>query len=179
MKRSKASHLVFVFVFFVAASANGQEKGRTGLVIAYPTSVGFIWNVTDRIALRPDVSFTKATSESTAVPTASLDSYSIETGFSALFYAKKWQDVAAYVAPRFAYSRSKATNTLASGGATVNWSYPGSVSFGIQYAVGQRFSVFGETGLEYSRFHSGSSFSAFPVTKTWKSKSGVGVVFYF
>ncbi len=177
MKLSRLSHLVFVL--FLATSANGQQKGRTGLVIAYPTSVGFIWNVTDRIAVRPDASFSKTTSDSTAVPTASLDSYSIETGLSALFYAKKWQDIAAYVAPRFAYSRLKTTNNLALGGSTVSWSYPGSVSFGVQYAVAQRFSVFGEAGLEYSRFHSGSSFNTFPVTKTWKSKSGIGVVFYF
>ena len=60
MKKSRL--LIIAFLLFIGTSANAQEKGEKGLVIAYPTSVGFIWNVTDRIAIRPDVSFTKATS---------------------------------------------------------------------------------------------------------------------
>ena len=181
MKKIKHSLLIITCVSFIAGSVTAQDKGQKGLVIAYPTSVGFIWNVSDRIAIRPDVTFTRNTSEQgIPVPsTPAVNSYSIETGFSALFYVKKWQDVSAYVAPRFSYSRSKTTNSSLLGGSTVNWSYPASASFGVQYTVNERFGVFGEAGLEYIRFHSGSPFSVFPLTKTWKSKSGVGVVFYF
>jgi len=178
VKNLKQLILTVTFLLVIATSANAQEKGRKGLVIAYPTSFGFIWNVTDWIAIRPDVSFTKAESESPA-SSPDIDSNSFETGFSALFYVKKWQNVAVYLTPRFSYSRSKTTNNVLTGGSTVNWSYPSSASFGVQYALSERFAVFGEAGVEYSRFHSGSPFSTFPVTKTWRSKSGVGVNFYF
>ena len=177
MKRSRQPLWILAFLLLVAVRANAQEKGQKGLVIAYPTSVGFIWNVTDRIAVRPDVTFTK--SASVTPPTPSVDSYSFETGFSALFFVKKWQDVSAYVTPRFAYSRSKTTNSGLAGGSAVIWSYPASASFGVQYSVNQRFSVFGEAGLEYSRLHNSSPFVLFRTTNNWKSKSGVGVNFYF
>ena len=46
---------IIAILLFIATSAQAQQKGQTGLVMAYPTSVGFIWNVTDRVAIRPDI----------------------------------------------------------------------------------------------------------------------------
>lgn len=172
--------LITAFLLSIAGSASAQEKGRKGLVIAYPTSVGFIWNITSRVAIRPDFSFTKATSPTQSAIAPNLDTYTFETGFSALFFLKKWENVSAYVTPRFSYSRSKTTNNnLTSNGYTVNWGYPSSASFGVQYGLNERFSVFGEAGAEYNRFHAGSPFAVFPMTNNWKSKSGVGINFYF
>src|SRR5262249_12304306 len=126
VKKFGHSLLIFASVLFMAASAHAQEKGRTGVVIAYPTSIGFLWNVSDRVALRPDVSFTKNKAENA---TAETNSYSVETGLSALFYVKKWQNIAAYLTPRFSYSRSKTTNSQALAGSSISWSYPSSASF--------------------------------------------------
>lgn len=169
---------IIAILLFIATSAQAQQKGQTGLVMAYPASVGFIWNVTDRVAIRPDISFA-TTSNETPVSSASSSSHTFETGFAVLLYMKKWESTAAYVTPRFSYSRTKVTNTGLPSGSTVNWSYPSSASFGVQHSLNERFSAFGEVGLEYRRIHFTSPFNLFPVAKTWESKSGVGIIFHF
>ena len=36
-------------------SANAQDNPRVGLTMGYPTSIGVLWHVTDRIAIRPEI----------------------------------------------------------------------------------------------------------------------------
>ena len=40
--------------------ALAQDERRVGLVMAFPSEVGVLWQVSDRIAVRPDGSFTWA-----------------------------------------------------------------------------------------------------------------------
>src|SRR5438128_1230854 len=51
---------------FAASSAAAQDHGRVGLVIGYPAAAGVILHVSDRVAVRPDVSFSQ-TSQDIAV----------------------------------------------------------------------------------------------------------------
>jgi len=179
LKKAKSSGSIILLLLLLVISANAQEKGQIGLVIGYPASVGFRWNVGGNFAIRPDVAFTKSSGVSTF--SFSQESYSFETGLSALLYVKKWENVSAYVTPRISYIRSKSNNGAFVGASVpgVNWSYLGSASFGAEYNLNRKFSVFGEVGVAYTRFHSGSTFSVTPLTKTWNSKSGVGINLYF
>lgn len=95
-----------------------------------------------------------------------------------LFYVQKGENLSTYVTPRFGYTRTKA-ETSGLSGPTVIWGYQGSTSFGVQYALSRRFSVFGEAGVVYSRRHNTSPFILNPVSNAWSSQSGVGVIFYF
>ena len=58
--------------------------------------------------------------------------------------------------------------------------FSGAGSFGAQYAMGSKFSVFGEVGLGYSRSISPtSSIYSKTTSTTWSTRTGVGVIVYF
>ena len=49
-------------------SADAQEKGKTGVTLGYPASIGLLWHVTDRIAIRPEFSFAFTSNDVTTTP---------------------------------------------------------------------------------------------------------------
>src|SRR5215210_8020139 len=53
----------------IAKAAAAQEPGQIGLTMGYPGTIGVVWHPTSRIALEPDIAFsrnrTTFTSEST------------------------------------------------------------------------------------------------------------------
>jgi hypothetical protein len=98
--------------------------------MGYPASVGLMWHISERLALRPEVSFSTSTNEnptsivlvgtspslmSSSSSTRSTSSSStIGVGISGLFYVGKWDALRAYVAPRFVYSRASGTSEYTS-----------------------------------------------------------------
>ena len=192
-------------MLFAASFASAQEKGQVGLGMGYPGSVLLLWHVTDNIAVRPEIAFSTSGTDTGSV-TGSGWSYGV--GVSGLLYAGKWESLRTYVSPRFTYNRSSSTTTtnllspnviglpppsvsFSSSTKSTATNKRGGGSFGAQYAVHKRFSVFGEVGLDYSRGESSftSTFSpavaALPSTTTtgsssgWSSRSAAGVIFYF
>jgi hypothetical protein len=189
----------------VAGTARAQDKGQAGLVIGYPASIGIVWHVSENIAIRPDVSFSRSSNDSTnfnsftvltttttVTSASSGTAWSTTVGLSALFYVHRWDSLRVYVSPRFAYgratstTRNEPTSPLAGTvSVTDNLSatYTGVGSLGAQYLLGKKFSVFGEVGVAYAdaetstRFNTGGHFEA--TTKSVSSRSGVGVVIYF
>ena len=166
-------------LFGSSTPAFAQEKGKVGLTIGFPSSVGVIFHVTDKIAIRPEFDFEFGSTEidSPGID-SSQDSSVFGTGISALFYVRKWDDLHLYVSPRWDYSHGSAstevTETTANG-----WGLTGSM--GAQYALGKRFAVFGEVGVGYR--HSSTKGPAI-IEAELKSdsvglRSGVGVVVYF
>jgi hypothetical protein len=92
--------------------------------MGYPSSVGVIWHVAERFAIRPEVSFSTSTDEnpistslsvvggSEFLPSSSgsrSTSTRVGVGISGLFYIGQWAALRAYVAPRFVYSRDRGT----------------------------------------------------------------------
>ena len=65
MKRLRAAVLVLP-VLFVAQSAPAlaQDKGDVGISMGYPAAVGVVFHLTDSVALRPEISFTRISSDS-------------------------------------------------------------------------------------------------------------------
>src|SRR5688500_2213564 len=118
-------------------SVYAQDKGQKGLVITTPTAVGLIWHASDRMAIRPDFSFSTSTSDS---PNDDSDSSTtaVNVGVSALFYVRQWDDLRAYVSPRFTYTRARASVDLDGSRITTSWNtvYGIAGSFGAQYSLG-------------------------------------------
>jgi len=189
---------VVVLTLLIPDAAIAQEKGQVGLTMGYPPSVGIVWHVADRMALRPEVSFNRDTTDSILTETFDNQTQTIRfsstatfvgSGVSGLFYLRKRDALSAFLSPRYAYSHRSTTPVFTtavtfSGDTTTTHELSG--SFGAQYAMGPRFSVFGEVGAAYSASTSASDLvtPSIPSRSELTShgvgmRSGVGVVVYF
>jgi hypothetical protein len=200
--RLRVLGLVVITLTMAANTASAQDEPRIGITMGYPASIGVVWHVTDRIALRPEMSVSSSTNDLTATSTISVggttvtnsttnsnDNWQLLAGASALFYLTRHENLRTYVSPRWAYTRVESTSS--------NTSSPGisdsagnvqfvSGSLGAQYALGRRFSVFGEIGLGYTHTTSAptnvspaSTLLTTSTTNTIATRSGAGVVLYF
>jgi hypothetical protein len=179
MKRSVLG-LAVIIASLIPAFASAQEAGKVGVTMGFPASVGIIWHVSEKVAVRPDFAFVHSTYDSD-LGDASSDSVGL--GASVLVYLKKWENSAAYFAPRFAWSHASSESEADFGGFESKSSgdaYTYSGSFGAQGWIGRRFSAYGEVGLSYSTGTSESEVSERETTSGgFNIRSGVGVVLYF
>jgi hypothetical protein len=186
--------LAFGLVLAGGAGANAQEKGQTGLTLGYPGSIGVVWHVTDRVAVRPELAFSFSSNEVTTASTSLVpglgdatvvtdtDTSAVGVGLSGLYYLRRFESLSTYVSPRFVYTRTKVTtrvtpfvfgaSDLDGSGITV------SASWGAQYSPSRWFSVFGEVGVGFSDQNNTSTLSEANVHQV-NSRTGVGVLFYF
>ena len=166
----------------VGTTAHAQDAGRVGVTMGYPGSAGILWHVSDTIAVRPEIGFSTLSTSDTGF---SSDSTTLSTGASALYYVSTWEQVRAYLGPRFSYTRSTSGDIVGLITGSVFSTYGLTGSFGAQYNPHKRFAVYGEVGLEYSHHRSeSSSISVLAQARTttatsWSTRTGVGVVFYF
>jgi hypothetical protein len=203
---------VFPFVVLAGVLANApvafaQEKGQVGLSLGFPASVGLVWHITDSIGIRPEFGFSFGSGESTTEPITTLpggsvasvstsDTRSIGFGVSALFYVHERDNLRLFVSPRIAYSDLHVENEQSIsvlpppiGGSTLRVETDGTAitvsgSFGAQYSLSRRFSVFGEFGMSYADSETEGSTSlaitrSSSTSQSWSSRGGAGVVFYF
>ena len=164
-------------------TAFGQEPGPVGLVMGLPASVGVIWHLGERLAVRPELSLSWSSAESTTPSaggaiTSSTDAAQIGVGSSVILYVRQWDGLRLYVSPRFVYLRSE---TTATSGQSTSTTYSGSGSFGAQYSLGRRAGVFGELGLSYTRLRTSSDFVASAESRGTlvRTRSSVGLIVYF
>ena len=152
--------------------------------MGYPTAVGVLWHVTDRVAIRPEIDFSRQSVSSAGnTPLGPLTEESTTTvirpGLSALFYLTRQEDLRLYISPRVAYTATESSESVAGSTST----YLVSGSFGAQHRLGSRFAVFGELGVEYSRSRFDLSALSLFATTTRRSsittRSGAGIVLYF
>jgi hypothetical protein len=189
--------------------AAAQDTARVGVAMGYPSSLGVIWQISNRIAVRPQVSFSHNTSETEQIlggilgtvisgnSRTEIHASTIGVDLSALFYVGTWDNVRAYVSPAYTYSHTSSEFESAAG-PLLGSSLPVATSIkesldghgfrgtvGVQFTPHRRFAVYGETGFEYRRSESnedgGLSSLLGTVTKnhTIGSRSGVGVILYF
>lgn len=146
--------------------ALAQDERTVGLVMAFPSEVGVLWQVSDRIAVRPDVSFTWVKhNSSSSVSFDDVDygryesessSHSLGAGVSVLVTVARWERLRAYVVPRVSYTRISGNiqTTAAAPSAVVG----GIVTAGIiiadeqedDQAAGRAVEASGAFGVEYS-----------------------------
>lgn len=203
---------VCALIVIAVPAARAQEKGQIGMTMGYPSSVGMIVHLTDRIAVRPDFRFITTSQDDNLIDDSS---HTLGFGISGLIYLTKDDALRTYVTPRFLYNRTTSESSLAystsidligSIGSTIG--LPGtsiipapttysttstnkafSGSFGAQYSLHKRFSVFGEVGVAYNWSSLDFDFGDFgrigiPESltdgpHTWASQSAVGVILYF
>ncbi|HKV99272.1 MAG TPA: outer membrane beta-barrel protein [Vicinamibacterales bacterium] len=183
---------VFVMVFGFGTHAFAQEKGKLGLTMGYPSSVGIVYHLTDKLAIRPELNIAQASTETTVptvagtsigTTTVTSSTWAIGTGVSALFYLRQWDDLHLYVSPRWTYGHASSSGSgLTSGNdSSVNtWSLNGSV--GAQYALGKRFGLFGEVGFGYQHSHETGAVTPIQVEINGHAvgtRTGAGVILYF
>ena len=166
-----------------AVRADAQAHGRLGVTMGYPAAIGILWHVSDRVALRPEFSFSQSDSSSESIVSATTDFWSLGTGISALFFSPVSDNLRTYVAPRFSYVRTHGEGDVTKS-TTTSYSIAG--MFGGQYSLGRRFAAFGEVGFGYSR-QTGTATSTVVSTEVRTTnrgnsvgtRTGVGVVLYF
>jgi hypothetical protein len=195
-------------VFLAMASvrpAFAQEAGSIGLSIGHPAAVGFVWQVTNRIAIRPEVDLVLGGSSYSfgvyAFPFPGIDgsstteseTWTLGAGVSALFTVYQAENLSVYVAPQYSRfgTRSEQFETITVGGVSTSSpperstssGHTFSGSLGVRYRLGERFGVFGEAGVTQDREDVASPYSigssddaSYSLTRL---RSGVGVVFWF
>jgi hypothetical protein len=205
-RRSNLSKaIVFTVAMLLPPVAAAQDTPRFGIVMGFPAEVGVVWTLADRVAVRPEVNWTRSSTESISTSTiftgASLTTTSVTTttgttatgyGVSALWYVAKRDALRVYLAPRLAYARAKLTvdrgvplpniPVPAPTGTTTS-TYTTSGSLGAQYSLARRFAVFAEVGLAYARGTSSLSpaslAGADAKNRSTAIRSGVGAILFF
>jgi hypothetical protein len=172
-----------VLAGLMTTPAAAQEKGAMGLTISAPSAVGVIWHVSERVAIRPEVSFSFSETDAESANLSDVSSHSVTLAGSALFYLGRWDSLRTYAAPRFSYSWA-GSSTGDSGrdlDASQNaWGLAGSI--GAQYNLGTRFAVFVEAGLMYSSSRIETPISIVNLERTtWAfgSRTAIGGTLYF
>ena len=107
-----------ITVLCLANPASAQDTPRMGITMGYPAAIGVVWQPTDRIALRPEVTLSKSSGESilttsftfggtttTTTSVISNDNWQAGVGLSALFYLTGHDALRTYVSPRWTYTR--------------------------------------------------------------------------
>ena len=169
----------------IAAAAQDDLEGKIGLTMGYPAAVGVIWQASDRLALRPEFTVSRSSSELQTPGSTDTSGWIYGVGVSALFYLTNADNLRTYISPRYSYSRSTTTSTLTVLGTTTSNELTSSGSsvigsFGAQYAIGPRFSAFGEVGFGYTGLTSRSAISGIRSTsRTWGTRTGAGFILYF
>jgi hypothetical protein len=196
--------LAAITIGLLAPAASAQDEPRVGITMGYPASVGIIWQVNDRVALRPEISAQKSSADFTTTTsffaggtttattaTSTSDTWQVGVGVSALFYLTAHDALRLYVSPRWSYVRTSSTNSSSSlpppsqTTGSVGNGHSVSGSFGAQYALGKRFGLFGEVGVGYTHVDNAPILTTTTVvtgqttTRTLAARSGVGVILYF
>ena len=191
--RLRVLGVVIITLAVVANTASAQDEPRIGITMGYPASVGVVWHVTDRVALRPELTATSSNNDVTATTSTGStlntnDNWQVLFGVSAMLYLSKHEGLRTYISPRWAYTRVGSTSV--SGSPTSTSSSVGQTQFvsgslGAEYSLGRRFAVFGELGVGYNHTtNSPTGSSPVPLFTTSTSntvgtRSGAGVILYF
>jgi hypothetical protein len=181
MKRVIFSALVIAVLLAVSTPAYAQQTRKTAITMAGSSSIGLLIHATDSVAVRPEFSFLRSTSESSGFTTSKTTTWTLGTGVSGLFYVAKWDGLRAYLSPRFSWSRAKSTSSTSTATSSPSNAYGISGSVGLQYGLGDRFMVFGESGLNYgwSKSTISSITQSTLESRVISTRSVVGVGFYF
>jgi hypothetical protein len=167
---------VFVLLLLTPLSAFAQDEPKAGLVFSNSSTFSILWRVSDTIALRPEIAFSRTDNSSGANES---DNTTLTPGVAALIYMSRWDNVRTYVSPRYAVSRLSASNSSPGGSnESSNTAHAFSGSIGAEYAAHRRFGVFGEVGVAINRLSVESQVSTQHST-TISIRSVVGGILFF
>jgi opacity protein-like surface antigen len=175
--------LLALGVLTIASPARAQERGDVGISMGFPGAIGLPYHITDRLAIRPELSLSFASSSSDdEIALLTSESSTVGVGVSGIFYLHRWDKLRTYVSPRYSYIWSKSTSESIFSGESEGKirSHAFTAVFGTQYALHDHFSVFGEVGAGVTSQHSSSSQGVVTVnTDSFSTRTAVGAIFYF
>lgn len=193
--RGRVAWGICALVGLLAAPAAAQAPDGVGVTMGYPSGLGVLWHLSDRFALRPEISVARGSSETTSTSvifggtqstTTEFRDWNTTAGLSVLITLRDDDRLRLYAAPRLAYSRGdvdrQSPTPSFAGLETSTDAIQTSVSAGAHYQLHRRFAVFGELGLHYGRQTLESRFdTANSKTTSWSTgvRSAIGAVLYF
>ena len=197
MKTTWAIVVLAVAVAYSRPAAAQDEK--VGLTMGYPTAAGVLWQVNDRVGVRPEVSWSHHSTDNDddGFAASASDTSDFSVAISALVRLRQWGQVRAYVAPRFEVSRISFETTyelrqlfppgipsMSETTETTITNYGGGASIGVQASPAPHFGVFGEVGLIYARGKTSSNSLLDSSVSTNRSnsvgiRSAGGVILFF
>jgi hypothetical protein len=183
----RRSIVALLLLLVVPAAASAQDHGDAGIAMGYPSAVAFVWHASDSIAIRPEFTATRTSSEVSVLGSdRKTKSWSAGVGASALFYLSHADSLRTYVSPRATYTRGStetaATSSIPASPANTVHAYSLTGSFGAQYSLSERFSAFGEIGfgVTHARTTTDSAIvGSESSSNSWGTRTGVGVILYF
>ena len=139
MHRNRTLAAVAVVVVLVASRVSAQEQGRVAIDLGYPPAFAVLWRVSDRLALRPDFSFSDNGSGGVPSPV-----WTVTPGVSALLSIHASGSLTPYAGARLAGLWIK------DGTGPEVWAAAG--LFGARYTIERHFGISAETGVAYNKF---------------------------
>ena len=188
MRLSSSLTCAIVTIFAFAVPAVAQER-TFGVTVGYPGSVGVVWQPAGRVAIRPSITFRNSGSDPMD-EAGDFESSSLSTTVGGLIYLRASAPLRLYLTPRYSFARTSSTITLqvpqlqfplgtltTTSVTTKRTTHEHGLALlvGAEYRLGDRFGVFGEVGVLYTRASLSSE------TDNWAvgSTSGIGVTLYF
>jgi opacity protein-like surface antigen len=188
-------------VLLAATAAHAQEDRSFGVTMGYPGSIGVLWHATPRVAVRPALAFSHSGSDDTSFN--ALDGSVLTASISGIIYLQPAGPFRMYMSPRYTYGRFRTststsidvptlsptlgltTETITISSKSKRHEHGGAGLVGAEYRPGDRFAVFGEAGLQYSRSSSDTTTGTLPIGTDLPTRwmvgttGGVGVTVYF
>jgi hypothetical protein len=165
-----AAALTLTTIAVVPALA--QEPGNVGLTMTSGSVVGITIEANRWLSIRPEVVFSRATIEASGASN-DLTTTFWGPGLSLLFHVKSWDATRLYLAPEWSYTRATTSSSD-----TKSTGHSLFAMVGAQHQITNRFAAFGEAGLGRSTAKSEGQFSS-NSSRTWKTRSVVGVILFF
>lgn len=163
-----------------ASTASAQNASKIGLTMSSGSAIGVLVPIGDNAAIRPTLIVARTTSdyEGSQFIEDSISSTTFVPGASVLFYLKTWGDTRVYVSPQYSYQRTSSSRDEDDPRGTHNAAF----MIGGQHGLGDRFGVFAEAGLGWTR-HKSVSFAvpepASVTTTNWSTRATVGGILFF
>jgi hypothetical protein len=160
-------------------SMYSQEKeiGKSRFGLTFP-DIGAIWHISDTIAFMPGIHFKHSWSRLSETSKASGNSLGVNA--SLRFYLPEYKGVRGYLTPKYQFDWGD--NDSTSGGIATTHNHKVIGAWGVQYAISQRISIYGDIGVGYERLsHSYNSPYALrtqPISNGIGTEGTWGLIFY-
>ena len=169
---------LFVALLFVPSAASAQESGDVGVFMGYP-SLGFVWHVSEKVAIRPEVSFSSTSTEfeSSLSGTGTAHTWNVKVAPAVLLPQRRRStaDVCGAAVHLHALRRGEQQHPERFPSNT----YGFAGFFGARYSLNDRFSIFGELGVGYTHVTTRDLIRTANSADNWGTRTGVGVILYF
>jgi hypothetical protein len=152
MKRLLLTCFVMCALFPSMLRAQGKDAEKQKFGLTFP-NIGVIWHITDNVAFLPGFSFNHSWSSSDDFYKDSTNLLNVDA--SLRFYVQEWKGVRFYLAPKYSFGWVDTESdigyeTSPSTRAVTTYSHAVSGAWGLQYAISNRISIWGDIGVRYS-----------------------------